>query len=230
MHRILIVAVAVLAMALTGSTALGQKPPKNPKPNPQQPQPSPYTAGITISPSANPVVYPSGVTFTGRVNGAKAGVTVTLQSSILRDGPYKNLAETKTDNSGKYSVGDRPSRNLYYRVVSSAPNPAQAGIYVRNAMRVGLIVSDSTPRRGALITFRGTVRPRHDGRTVYVQRRSATGRWVTLKRPRLVGVNSTTSKYRTRIRVRSNGTYRARVLGHADHSLGTSRSRTLVVH
>jgi len=213
-------------MALTGSTALAQKPPKAPKPTPA---PAPNTAGITISPSANPVVYPSGVTFTGRVNGAKAGVTVTLQSSILRDGPYKNLAETKTDNSGKYSVGDRPSRNLYYRVVSTAPN-AQASIYVRSAMRIGLVVSDSTPRRGALIKFSGTVRPRHDGRTVYVQRRSATGRWVTLKRPRLVGVNSTTSKYSTRIRVRSNGVYRARVLGHADHSLGTSRTRTLVVH
>ena len=75
--------------------------------------------------------------------------------------------------------------------------------------------------------FSGTVRPRHNGRRVYVQRKVGTGAFVTIRKTTLEKATSRSSKYSLRVRVRTAATYRVRILGHADHALGISRERVL---
>ena len=229
MHRYLIVVVAALALVITGSTASPAQKPAKPKPTPT---PGPYVqpVGITIKASQNPIVFPSGVSFTGRVEGVRGGVVVTLQGATTLTGTYANLANTKTDNAGRYTVGNRPTRNLFYRVVAANPRSQSATILVKVRPLIGLRVSDSTPARGQSVRFSGTVRPRHNGRTIYIQRRSATGAWFTVVKTKLVARDASSSSYAIRARVRRSGTYRAKTLGHSDHTTGYSSLRTLTVH
>ena len=97
-------------------------------------------------------------------------------------------------------------------------------------MRVSLRLSDSTPRRGQLVRFSGSVAPAHDGRVVYIQRRTSTGAFRTVGRTTLADAGTSRSVFSRRMRVRSDGVYRARVLGDPDHETGTSATRTATVH
>jgi hypothetical protein len=92
---------------------------------------------------------------------------------------------------------------------------------------VGLLVSDRTPRTGSLVTFRGTVRPAHDGRTVLIQRRTSTGSFTTVARTSLRDAGTTYSSYSRRIRVNRDGVYRTKLAGDADHVNGFSRAVTI---
>jgi hypothetical protein len=92
-----------------------------------------------------------------------------------------------------------------------------------------LHLSDRTPRRGQRVRFYGTAAPEHDGRAVYIQKLTATG-WRGVTHTFLKDAGTELSKYSKRIRVRRNGTYRARVYHRLDHADGTSRSRRAIVH
>jgi hypothetical protein len=105
-------------------------------------------------------------------------------------------------------------------MLSAAGRQAFTGVRVRT--RVSRRVSDSTRRRGQLVRFSGFVAPRHDGRPVLIQRRSATGVFVTVRRTLLGPTTGNRSAYTTTLRVRSTAVYRARVLAHGDHLTGTS--------
>jgi hypothetical protein len=98
------------------------------------------------------------------------------------------------------------------------------------APRVSLGLSDSTPRRGQRVRFSGTVAPAHDGRRVQIQRRSSTGAFVTVARPRLRDAGATRSRYVRRIRIRRDGVYRVRIAAHGDHAESFSRERTVDAH
>jgi plastocyanin len=97
-------------------------------------------------------------------------------------------------------------------------------------IRVTLGVSDSTPRRGQRVRFSGSARPQHDGRLVYIQKRTRRGTYRTIARTRLRDAGASRSRYSRRLRIFRGGVFRARVLGDGDHRTGTSRTRRLVVH
>ena len=189
----------------------------------------------TLDARPNPVVFGSATTLSGRLSGANnSGVTVRLEVDDTR--PYGdsytralNAAgqqiSTTTDNGGRFSFSLRPQRNSQYRVVAqTSPPVTSAGRLVLVRMRVGLILSDSTPSAGELVRFRGTVRPPHDGARAQIQRRSSTGRWVTLVRTTLRDAGDVYSRYSRRIRIRRDGTYRVKVPGDTDHVNGFSRT------
>ncbi len=92
-----------------------------------------------------------------------------------------------------------------------------------------LTASDSTPRIGQRIRFFGSARPRHDGLTVYIQRRRRDGSFKTVARSRLRPAPGTRSSYSRRLRIDRDGVFRARVRGDADHAAGTSRRRRIDV-
>ena len=202
---------------------------------PAQKKPKPYTlpGPVSITATPNPTVFSTPVAITGRVDkpGNNAGVAVTLQAKILPSTTFVTVATARTENNGTYRFSHRPPRNTYYRVVA-ALTPAQTSgeLLVRVRTLVGFRVSDSTPAAGSRVRFSGIVRPRHDGRRAYVQRRAATGRWVTVARTTLRTLDARSSRYRVTLRVRRSGTYRVRVLGHSDHAMGISRTRTVTVH
>jgi hypothetical protein len=182
----------------------------------------------------NPVVFGSATTLSGRLSGGNtSGVTVRLEGDDTR--PYGDsykavttpagapLTATSTQ-SGQFSFSVKPQLNTQYRAVAqSSPPVTSAPRLVLVRMHVGLIVSDSTPEAGSLVRFRGTVRPAHDGRTALIQRRSSTGRFVTVARTTLRDGGTLFSRYSRRIRVNRDGVYRVKVSGDADHVNGFSR-------
>lgn len=217
--------IAIASVAGIASVALpasAQKPPK--------PKPDTIPGPVSIGAKPNPTVFSTPVEITGRVQNAKAGVTVTLLRRTLPSTTFTGTSTGTTDKNGRYRFVHRPPRNTYYRVVAQQTPPVQsADLLVKVRTLVGLRVSDATPRAGSVVRFKGIVRPSHNGRSALIQRFSGS-RWVTIARPTLRALDATTSRYSKRLRVRRSGTYRVRVLGHADHAMGISRSRTLVTH
>jgi hypothetical protein len=226
-HRIVITGMAAAACALP-LAADAAKPPKAP-------------AGGT--PSLTMTIKPVTTTYRGSavVSGARRGNNRANQPVALQRNPYpfrafKDVAVTRTDSKGAYRFTIRPTRHTRYRTVTPSPatiydtvlRSPQVLVHVR--LRVGIRLSDSTPRRGQRIRFFGTVAPKHNGRRVYVQRRRSDGRWVTIARTLTRNTTGNRSRYSKRVRIYRTGAYRVRVRGHADHSTGTSRRRAIRVH
>ena len=67
----------------------------------------------------------------------------------------------------------------------------------------------TTPARGW--GRRGTVRPEHDGARALIQRRSSSGRFVTVARATLRDAGTDFSRYSRRVRIRRDGSYRVKV-------------------
>lgn len=204
--------------------ANAQKPPKQ-------------NQSLTIAARPATVTYRS----SGIISGTRRGNSRANQPVALQRNPYpfrafRTAAVTRTDSKGNYRFTIRPARHTRYRVVSPSPatiydtviTSAQVLVHVR--LRVGIRLSDSTPRRGQRVRFFGTVSPKHNGRRVFVQRRRRDGRWVTIARARTRNTTGNRSRYSRRVRIYRTGAYRVRVRGHADHSTGTSRRRAIRVH
>jgi hypothetical protein len=98
-------------------------------------------------------------------------------------------------------------------------------VVVQVRIKVVLRLSDRTPVRGQRVTFSGTASPEHDGRLVYIQRRTRTGNWRTIRRTVLKDAGSEFSTFRKGIRIRRDSTYRAKVFHDSDHADGTSRRK-----
>ncbi|MBW3608940.1 MAG: hypothetical protein KY463_11395 [Actinobacteria bacterium] len=197
-------------------------------------KPAPASA-LTIAAKPTIIVFSGATTLSGRLSGAKVdGVKVRLEQDTTR--PYGDSytatgTTALTASNGRYTFGVKPLVNTRYRVVAQASPPvASPATLVRVRIRVGLNVSDTTPARGRLVRFSGSASPAHDGRTAYIQRRSATGRFITVGRTTLRDAGSTRSTYSRRLRVSRNGVYRVKVVGDADHINGFSRLRSLTVH
>jgi hypothetical protein len=213
---------AASALLAPVAASAAKPPPKAPKPPGQQ--------GVTLKPAATLITFSHTVVSTASVKGAKAGVAVTLQRRRSTSATWSDAETKPTDQKGDAAFTTRPRVNTVYRAVArTTPEQTSAEALVQVAPLVGFRVSDATPHRGQRVRFAGTVRPRHNGRRVAIQRRSSTGTWVTVKRVRLRAATSTSSKYATRVRVRRTGTYRVRLAPHADHAEGLSRERTLTV-
>jgi hypothetical protein len=219
MRRILPCLLAAGAVLAPVATSAAQKPPKPPG---QQ--------GVTLQPSAIQLTFTQSLTSKVSVKGVKAAVNVTLQRRASTSQTWSDVETKATDAKGDTAFISRPRRNDYYRAIArTTPEQVSPESLVKVAPLVGFRVSDSTPRAGSRVRFSGTVRPRHNGRRVYVQRKLGTGAFVTIRKTTLERATSTSSKYslRVRVRVRTAATYRVRILGHADHAMGISRERVL---
>ena len=218
LFTILVVAI----VAAVPAVATAQKPPKPTKPN----------NNLTIKASATKVTFGKSVTFTGTTRNMPAGTAVEVwENPYPYSAGFKNTGRAGVvDPSGNYTVtGVKPTMHTQYKVVArSSPPTESATVFVQVALRVSFRVSDSTPKRGARVRFYGSVAPApHVGKLVSIQRRSSTGKFVTVARTR----TSATSTYSRRVRVRSTGVYRVLVQSaDQDHLDGTSRTRTLRAH
>jgi hypothetical protein len=217
MRRILPGLLAAGALLAPVAASAAQKPPKPPG---QQ--------GVTLQPSATQVTFTQTLTSKVSVKGVKAAVNVTLQRRPSTSQTWSDIETKATDAKGDTTFISHPRRNDYYRAIArTTPEQTSPEALVKVAPLVSFRVSDSTPRAGSRVRFSGTVRPRHNGRRVYVQRKVGTGSFVTIRRTTLVKRTSSSSKYSLRVRVRTAATYRVRILGHADHAMGISRERVL---
>jgi hypothetical protein len=199
------------------------------------PRPSPAaTADLTISADPTTVIYGQSTSITGRLKKApKSGVKVSLeQNPAPYTGGWKLVGHANTKANGSYSfaVVD-PLENTNYRVSTEQTPPITSREQlVKVRIKVVLRLDDRTPRKGQRVRFYGTAAPEHDGRLVNIQRRTRTGSWRTVKKTTTKDAGDELSRFSTRIRVRRDGTYRARVFHDSDHEDGTSRTKTAVVH
>jgi len=125
----------------------------------------------------------------------------------------------------------KPLVKTQYRAIAQDSPPVRSAprlVLVRSL--VGLRLSDSTPRRGSLMRFSGSVYAAHDGLRVLIQKRSPSGRFVTVARPMLRDAGSTYSTYTQRLRIFRDGVYRAKLPSDGDHVNGFSRTRSVTVH
>ncbi len=215
---------AVAGLALVPATGAAQKPPKPPK----------GTYALSLDAKPNPVLFTTATTLSGRVAGpAVAGVSVRLEQDAtlpLGDKFEPTGLTGATAANGGFQFAVKPSVNTQYRVVAKTTPDTTSPVRLVNVRPlVGFSVSDSTPRRGALVRFSGSVRPAHDGALVRVQRRTASGRWATVAQTRLKDAGDVRSTYSRRLRVRSDGVYRVLVPQHDDHINGISRPRAINV-
>lgn len=207
--------------------AEAQKPPK---------PPSGGSTTLSLAASPNPVTYGQSVRLSGRLRGSgRGGKTIGLEQNPYPFRGFVALATTRTDRNGDYSFTIKPRRHTRYRTLTVTADPYETRrvspeVLVRSRLRVGIRVSDSTPRRGQRVRFSGSVLPRHNGHRVYIQRRRANGRWVTIARTRTRAATGNRSRYSRRVRIFRTTLYRVRVRGHGDHSTGFSRRRSLTVH
>ncbi|HTN25008.1 MAG TPA: hypothetical protein VL120_13525 [Solirubrobacteraceae bacterium] len=227
--KFLVPGLALAAAVAVTPAALAAKPPKPVKP------PNPAGTAITIGAKSSMLVF-SGVTnLSGRLSGNGAsGVAIRLEADDSRPygDSYKAAGNTATtSNNGSYSIAVKPLINTQYRVVAQASPPVMsAAKLVSVRMLVGLRLSDTTPARGSLVRFSGSVFPAHDGRSVSIQRRLSTGGFVTVARTALRDAGDAKSAYSRRVRVSRSSVYRVKVTADADHANGFSRMRSIAVH
>ena len=224
--------IAGLALAATPAAALAQGQGQG-----QGNQGGGNNAATTISAldaRPNPLVFGTSTELSGRLSGGDVrGKTVRLEVDEVA--PFGdayvplNGVTTTTNTSGRFSFMLKPESNTQYRAIAQTSPPVTSAprlVLVRPA--VGLLVSDTTPRRGQLVRFRGTVRPDDEG-SALIQRRSPSGRFVTVARTALRDTGPAYATYSRRIRIRRDGVYRVKVPGDEDHVNGFSRLRTLDV-
>src|SRR4051794_3289668 len=211
-----LLAAALLGLSVNVTVALAAQPAKT----------------LTVKPKPDPVVFGRSVALTGHLAGSNhAGKTVHVQADAFPyEGNFKNVASAVTANSGAWATRDKPQVNTHYRARQGSTTSGVVTELVR--IRVSLKLSDRTPLAGRRVRFSGRACPEHDGARLRIQRRTRTGKWRTVRRTRLRDLpGSTCSRYRTRLRVFRDGTYRAFVVpADGDHANGRSRRRRVDVH
>ena len=203
------------------AVAVAAKPPKNNQ--------------ITLTSSAPIITFGQKDALSGQLKGTgNSGVKVELQE---QPAPFSSSFKTvagataTTDSAGHFSFTVQPGLSTKYRAVAKAgPQVMSPEMTLPVRFKVTLRLSDYTPSAGQRVRFSGRAAPANDGALVYIQRRTATGRWSTVSRAVLGSATGNLSTYSKRIKVRASGVFRARVLHTNQNATGTSRAKHATVH
>ena len=216
---LLFVGLLALPVALPGVSGADHKPGHAPKPG--------GSPGLSIAAKPAIIVFGGATVISGRLSGqTNTGQTVTLREDAFPfGGGGKSVASAVTNNRGDYTFTRRPGLNTIFRATVGSIRSANVLVNVR--IRMSLRVSDSTPRVGQRVRFRGRACPTHNGLVVLIQRRSRTG-YRTVRRTTLKPA-TTCSQYSRTFRIYRDGRYRV-TAKDADHARGFSRSRLLDAH
>lgn len=179
---------------------------------------------LTISATPTTVKFGGSVALSGKLTGSNnAGRAVNVEHDVFPVDTFADAGSTTTNATGDWTFAHKPAANTRYRARSGSAESQTVDVMVRPAITLRL--SDRTPNPGQRVRFFGRLCPEHDGVRIALQRRFGKV-WRTLRQPTLKDVaGSTCSSYSQRLRVRRDGTYRARFLGDADHVAGNSRAR-----
>ena len=223
MTRKAIVAGGVLAAVVVPvAVATAAKPPQN---------------QLKLTSSAAIITFGQGDTLSGQLTGPhNTGVKVQLQEQPAPfTTAFKNVAgaEVTTDNAGKVTFPvQHPTVSTHYRAVANAsPRVTSPTLTLPVRYKVTLRLSDYTPKKGQRVRFSGSCAPANNGAIAFIQRRTATGGWRTVSRAVLkAAATGNLSTYSKRIRLRSSGVFRTRVLHTSTNATGTSRAKRERVH
>ena len=136
------------------------------------------TAGVTLATPARLVVYGRRITLTGTVPTRRGGEVVALLAQGYGAGAFTTIANVVTAADGSWRYLAKPTiRTSYVASWNRGSSPA-ATVGVRPAVSLRRLPSGRLATR-----VRGG--QSFAGRFVQLQRRSPTGRWITVKRARL---------------------------------------------
>jgi hypothetical protein len=144
----------------------------------------------TLAASANPVTYARPVTLTGKLAGSKvSGVRVRLQTTAFPfSSPFADMgAATKSSSSGSYSF-TLPAVTITTRVlvvVDGLPSILSKTVVVRSAVRAG--ITSVVRRADGRVVVSGRLTPATSKGVAALQRQSAAGRWLPLRRAHVDG-------------------------------------------
>ena len=173
----------------------------------------PQPLGITLSSTANPVPFGSGVALSGSLSGTgAAGRQVVLQQNPF---PYTQGFQTVgnalvTDQNGFFSfpVLSVPVNTQFRVMLPQQPEIASAPVPVGVAMRVASKVRVKHRHRRSTARFTGTIRPARDGTQISIQRFTK-GAWVDVKATIARHLASGQgSRFAKTVRIRRGGLYR----------------------
>jgi hypothetical protein len=172
------------------------------------------------------VPYGSGVTLTGRLGGSKvSGVGVRLQITPFPFGaPFADAGRAlRSTSSGEYRFTLSPLRitTRALVVVDGLPSFFSRPITIRSAARTGIL--SVTRRADGRVVVRGRVAPATPNAVAALQRQSAAGKWLPLKRARVAADGSYAVTLRARRRAMIVRTVGLPHDGGA-HVSGTSRT------
>ena len=136
------------------------------------------TVGVTLHAAGLRVVYGRSVLLSGIAPTGRAGEQVTLFSQPFGGGSFRSIATLITGDGGAWRYLARP------RIRTAYAASWQGGLSPSTVVGVRPVVSFRVDTRARYAT-RVVAGRSFAGRLVQLQRRSATGRWVTLKRVRL---------------------------------------------
>lgn len=219
----------LLAFAAPASAQVLPPPPPPPGPPPGPPPPPPESTGpdrITILAIFKTIEFGERAFVSGRFRRLEnpdaevqpyAGRKVTLEEAPFPFTAFTPVASATTDRDGYYAFASSPQLHTRYRVVSADPPVQSEAKLIRVRLHATLEAGSDSVRKGRSVRLSGQVEPAHSGNRVEIQRRTKAGRWQTVARATL-----RTSGWVKRVRMRSDGVFRARVLGHEDHLPGIS--------
>ena len=190
-------------------------------------------AGISLAAGPRTITFGRQTVLSGQLSSPNpGGVKVTLEQDPAPFNPseFKAVTTATTDATGKFSFSQAPATNTAYRVTVRNPSATSATARVAVRLRVALALSTSHPRRGKTVTFRGSAAPQHSGQLVRIQKRVGK-RWRTVKTTVLAAsADPQVSTFRTRVRIRRSGVFRAYVAGDVANAAGASGRRRISVH
>lgn len=129
---------------------------------------------LTISSSADPIIYGQSVTISGVLAGATTSQPVTLLARTVHQHGFAPVAEVSTDASGNYSFpAQTPVNSTLYKVQGAGQKSAVLYEGVKDVLTAE--VSATTVEAGQALTFKGTVAPDHSGHVIYLERQNAAG-------------------------------------------------------
>jgi hypothetical protein len=140
----------------------------------------------TLAASGDPVTYGRPVTLTGTLGGSKrSGVRVRLQlTSFPFNSPFADtLTPVVSSSSGTFSF-TLPAVTLTTRAVAiadGAPEIVSRVVVIRSAVRAGIT---AVGRSGRTVTISGRLTPATQQGVAALQRQTAAGGWVPIRRVR----------------------------------------------
>jgi hypothetical protein len=221
------------ATSVQGTPNSGTTPTPTPTPTTTTKPPAATATTVTIA-GGKKVVSGTGAALSGvlktSAGAAVSGKSVTVQSRPVGATSWTTAATVTTTSTGGWSATVKPTENREFRAVFAAATPYTASssgtTTVLVAPKITRKLSATTVKKGAKVTFTGTVSPAHKGKTVALQRLQS-GTWVTKKS----ATTSTTSTYKLVWKTDSTKDFRWRVYmaKDAQHVAGASPKILLTV-
>jgi hypothetical protein len=199
---------------------------------PTTPPPPPSTS-LSIT-GGKTIAYGSGVTLSGSLRTASgsgvASVTVNVQTRPFGSASWSKATSVTSSSAGAWTATLSPVANSEYRAVFDGSGSQLAS----SSPAVKVLVSPTltlkpNPKAVALgkkVVFSGKVKPAHKATKVQLQRLQGK-KWVTKKSVRTSARG--TYRFVWKADTTTDFKWRVRLSGHADHAVGYSPTRKLIV-